>query len=90
METRKSKMGKIRIVLIGITLMNIYLSGCSTVSGSTVGSGLGGATGAGVGYAIAPDSAVGPIIGGALGAAAGSEIGQATEQRRYYSPFHDR
>jgi len=59
------------------------LAGCQNLPGSksTQGTVLGGASGAGLGAAIADDSAAGALVGGLLGAGGGYLVGSQMDKR---------
>lgn len=71
--------------IIGIaffaSLSAFSLSSCTS---SQVGTGVGGAAGAGLGYAVTGGSALGTVIGGGAGALLGNQIGQEQDRRDYY------
>ncbi len=74
-------MKKIIAILIFSGLSAITLSACTPTQVGTVG---GGAAGAGIGYAVTPNSAAGPIIGAGVGALVGNQIGRSYYYRPYY------
>jgi hypothetical protein len=62
---------KIKVLLIALTLAG----GLTACTNEEIGTGVGGAAGAGLGYAVS-DSAAGAAIGGAGGALLGNQIGK--------------
>lgn len=63
-------------------LSAFLLVGCTNTE---VGTGVGGAAGAGLGYVVTGGSAVGTVIGAGAGALVGNSIGQNQDRRAYYN-----
>jgi surface antigen len=75
-------MKKIIAPLFFISLSAVMLGGCTNTE---VGTGVGGAAGAGLGYAVTGGSAVGTVIGAGAGALVGNAIGRDQDRRQYYN-----
>jgi hypothetical protein len=84
-KKRESAMKKIISTLCVISLSTFMLGGCTNTE---VGTGVGGAAGAGLGYAVTGGSALGTVIGAGAGALVGNSIGQEQDRRAYY--YHHR
>ncbi len=69
-----------RMTLLAIGLATFTLTACTTTQ---VDTSIGGAAGAGLGYAVSGGSPWGAVIGGGAGALIGNQIGQ-NQERRYY------
>ncbi len=65
-----------------VGLATFMLGGCTNTE---VGTTVGGAAGAGLGYAVSGGSAVGTVIGGGAGALIGNSIGQQQDRAYYYN-----
>ena len=78
-------MKKIISTLCLISLSTFLLSSCTNTE---VGTTVGGAAGAGLGYAVTGGSAVGTVIGAGAGALVGNSIGQDQDRRDFY--YHHR
>lgn len=74
-------MKKIIPSLFFVGLSTLMLGGCTN---SEVGTAVGGAAGAGLGYAVSGGSALGTVIGGGAGALLGNSIGQQQDRNYYY------
>lgn len=68
---------------IKMCVIGLAVSTVTACTSTEVGTTVGGATGAGVGYAVSGGSALGTVIGGGAGALIGNQIGQS-QQRTYY------
>lgn len=69
-----------RSTLLGLSLTTFMLAGCTTTQ---VDTSIGGAAGAGLGYAVS-GSPWGAVIGGGAGALIGNQIGQEQTRRNHY------
>ena len=70
-----------------ITSSGIILSAALILGGCTnseVGTGVGGAAGAGLGYAVSGGNVWGTVIGAGAGALIGNQIGKSQDHHRYY------
>lgn len=81
-------MKKIISTLLVVSLSSFMLGGCTNTE---VGTTVGGAAGAGLGYAVS-GSPWGAVIGGGAGALIGNSIGQNQDRRAYYNSryYNDR
>lgn len=70
--------------VIGLTLLGastLLLGGCSNTE---VGTTVGAAGGAGLGYAVSGGSALGTVIGAGAGGLLGYHVGASQDRRHYY------
>lgn len=73
----------------GLALITVVssalLTGCTNTQ---VGTAVGGAAGAGIGYAVTGGNAVGTVIGAGAGALIGNSIGRSQDYRYYRGRYN--
>lgn len=72
-------------VVLFLALSTPFLEGCTNTQ---VGTALGGAAGAGIGYAVSGGRPIGTLIGAGAGALLGNSIGQDQDRRAYYNRYY--